>query len=431
VLDAIVVGAGAAGLAAARSLAERGCSVLVLEARDRIGGRVYTRPEPRCSAPIELGAEFIHGTPRETFDLLREARADAIGEAGTDWELRDGKLQQGEGSFESVDQIVSKVDVKAQDRTVDAFLREFENDARLHDASKWMRRYVEGFDAADPAVASVIAIAQEWSGGASLHSSQFRPSCGYAPLVDVLASPLCTKDARIALQTLVGEIRWEPGRVRVRAHRYGNATEYEASCLVVTVPVGVLQHKSIRFTPNLPEDKCDAIASIVMGPVVKVALRFSRAFWTEIENGRFGDAAFFAADATAFPVFWTPYPQVSPLLIAWAGGPRAVRFRHDDADTIVTRALADLARIFDLPHIEIANCVEGAYVHDWQRDPLAFGAYSYVRVGGSGAREALARPIDDTLYFAGEATATGGEAGTVAGALMSGYAAANTILVKS
>ena len=426
--DAIVVGAGAAGLAAARTLAQNGRSVLVLEARDRIGGRIYMLGAGRCNAPIELGAELIHGTPRETFDLLREADAGAIGRAGTYWERAENGLHLGEAPFESVSDLIDKVDPSAPDESVESFLLRFKGDARFRDAEQWTRTLVEGFDAADPADASIRAIAEEWNGDASIRSSQFRPSCGYGPLVDVLASGLEAHDARIALQTLVDEIRWERGRVRVRAHRYGEAIEHEASRIIVTVPAGVLQRDAISFTPKLPPDKAEAISSIPMGPVVKVVLRFSTAFWAGMKNGSLADAAFFLARTTAFPAFWTTYPIVSPLIAAWAGGPRATQFRNEDENAIVMRALADLAYVFEMPKSEIAARLEAAYFHDWQRDPFAAGAYSYVRVGGSGARERLAEPVDDTLFFAGEATAAAGEAGTVAGALRSGYAAAAAIL---
>lgn len=427
-LDAIVIGAGAAGLAAARRLAEGGHSVVVLDARDRLGGRIHTQFDAQCTAPIELGAEFIHGSPRETFALLGEARSAAIGESGSSWERGERGLERSDERFDSVKTIIDKVPRDGPDRSVEDFLRTFENDERFEDAAQWTRMLVEGFDAADPADASIQAIADEWSGGASLQHAQFRPACGYAHLLDVIAAQLASRSVPIALQCVVEEIRWNRASVAVRARRFGETVEYEAKRTIVTVPIGVLQRGSLTFSPALPEEKRRAIDAMAMGPVVKVAMRFSQAFWTEMENGRFADAGFFFGEKTVFPTFWTTYPIVSSLLIAWAGGPRSTNFRSSSHDEIVKRAITDIAYIFGVAYGEIEQRLEAAYAHDWQRDPFAFGAYSYVRVNGAGARETLAQPLERALYFAGEATASAGEAGTVAGALASGYTAADLIL---
>lgn len=423
--DVIVIGAGAAGLAAARTLAQARKSVTVLEARDRIGGRVHTLSDDRCAAPIELGAEFIHGTATETFDLLREAHAAVIGEGGSSWERTDRGLQSSHEPFESVHEIIDAVDPNAPDESVESFLRRFANDKRLRAGVRWTRRLVEGFDAADPADASIQAIAEEWKGSASLQSAQFRPSSGYAPLIHALASTLSSATAHITLETIVESIEWQRGHVRVRARRFGEPIEHEASKLIITAPVSLLQRDWIVFTPPLPPETQSAIESIAMGPVIKLVLRFADPFWTELMDGRMTDAGFFFGGSTAFPTFWTTYPIISPLLIAWAAGPRAMQFANADENHIVRQAINDLAHIFELPAHDISTRIESVYLHDWQRDPYALGAYSYVKVGGFGARKILSKPIEDTLYFAGEATASHGEAGTVAGALISGYSAAN------
>jgi monoamine oxidase len=193
----------------------------------------------------------------------------------------------------------------------------------------------------------------------------------------------------------------------------------------------VLQRESVVFAPALADDKRNAIAAIAMGPVVKLGLRFAAPFWAELENGKYADAGFFFGMKTGFPTFWTTYPTVSPLIVAWAGGPRSQPFQNSDHNTIVRQAIDELAFVFGLEYRDVENRLEAAYVHDWQRDPFAFGAYSYVRVGGGDARKVLAQPVERTLYFAGEATAQGGESGTVAGALESGYAAANAVLNPS
>jgi monoamine oxidase len=233
------------------------------------------------------------------------------------------------------------------------------------------------------------------------------------------------------LQSIVEEIAWEPGRVVIRSRRYGEVAQYEARKAIVTLPVGVLRSGAVRFTPKLPQEKQDAISRIAMGPVLKVALRFGEPFWAQLRGGALQDAAFFFAGTEPFPTYWTTYPAVSPLIMAWAGGPKAAHLSGCSEEQVIARALAGFAHALDLDVEDVRARLESAYVHDWQRDPYARGAYSYVLVGGLGARAALAAPVDKTLYFAGEATAPQEEAGTVAGALMSGITAAARAVPRS
>jgi monoamine oxidase len=163
--------------------------------------------------------------------------------------------------------------------------------------------------------------------------------------------------------------------------------------------------------------------------VLKVLLQFREAFWDELSGGRYRDVAFFHPREAPFPTFWTALPLRVPLLVAWAAGPKADRLAHAAKTEIVEHALASLAELFgNRPMID--KLLDSAWLHDWQRDPYARGAYSYVTVGGDDAREQLAEPLRDTLFFAGEAADTEGEAGTVAGALQSGRRAARELLAS-
>ena len=157
-------------------------------------------------------------------------------------------------------------------------------------------------------------------------------------------------------------------------------------------------------------------SSLASGPVIRVAMAFRSAFWEKDHPG----VAFFHSPRAPFPTFWTPLPARVPLLIAWAGGPKAERLAGKD---VFALALKSLRTIF--PSCEDPDQV---LVHDWQADPFARGAYSYVRVNGADARRRLAAPLQDTLYFAGEATNLEGEAGTVSGALQTGQRAAREAL---
>jgi monoamine oxidase len=171
----------------------------------------------------------------------------------------------------------------------------------------------------------------------------------------------------------------------------------------------------VRFTPELHKPSIEKLAS---GPVIRVAMRFKEAFWEE----RCPGVAFFHSPAAPFPTFWTPLPLHVPLLTAWAGGPKAARLSGLPEKELIEKALASIRSVFRrVPR------VEAALAQDWQADPHARGGYSYVLVGGQGAREELRRSIDKTLFFAGEATDSE-EAGTVAGALRSGLRAAREVL---
>jgi monoamine oxidase len=166
------------------------------------------------------------------------------------------------------------------------------------------------------------------------------------------------------------------------------------------------------------KEKGDALAKLESGPVIRVALAFRQAFWEKQHPG----VAFFHSPEAAFPTFWTPLPMHAPLLTCWAGGPKAGKLTGKRPEVLLRHALASVRSV-----LKGAEEPRAFLVHDWQADPYARGGYSYVRVGGTGAREELAAPLADTLYFAGEATDVE-QSGTVGGALASGIRAAREIL---
>jgi monoamine oxidase len=430
--DVIVIGAGAAGLSAADELARAGRSALLLEARDRIGGRIWSQHEPALPVSVELGAEFIHGNADATFLLLRKAGTAAVDAGGDHWTLRDGALSPSEDLFSKIQQAMRRTHaLKAKDMSLDEFLeRHLRNDLSA-EACAYARMLAQGFDAADTRRASARALAEEWTGGGSVSAPQFRPLHGYGSLLARLASELRGSSVDVQLNTVVRSVRWSRRAVDVQGSFLGTPYRIRSNAAIVTLPIGVLQipvreDGGVRFTPALTA-KRDALKHLAPGPVLKVLLQFRKAFWENLSGGRYRDVAFFHPRAAAFPTFWTALPLRVPLLVAWAAGPKADRLARANKAEIVERALASLAELFgQRPTIDAL--LEGAWVHDWQCDPYARGAYSYVRVGGDKAREQLAEPLRGTLFFAGEACDTEGEAGTVAGALQSGRRAAREVL---
>ena len=398
--DVLVIGAGAAGLAAADELSRHGRSVLVVEARDRVGGRCLTCRLPGVPVPVELGAEFIHGRPEATFALLRRAGIAAIDSTRTQLVAFDGRLQAVNIFREA--QRVARKELPGRDVSFRAFLAR-ERLPRLARALATMM--VQGFDAADPRQASAKEILEEWRGG-GIGTSQPRPQGGYAPLVEFLA-----RNIPIQLQTVVRRIRWSRGSVRVEGDFRGSPWRAAAPRAIIAVPIGVLSSLHIK-------EKKAALARLASGPVIRVAMAFREAFWEKAHPG----VAFFHSPDAPFPTFWTPLPMHAPLLTAWAGGPKAAKLTGSPEHRLLAKALESVRSVFGKVEEPAAFLV-----HDWQADPFARGGYSYVKVGGTGAREELAAPLEDTLYFAGEATDVE-QSGTVGGALASGLRAAREVL---
>jgi monoamine oxidase len=220
----------------------------------------------------------------------------------------------------------------------------------------------------------------------------------------------------IHLNTPVREIEWAPGQVRVNG--------FEASHAVITLPLGVLQSNKIRFRPEI-KTKTNALESLAMGSVVKVILHFDVRFWEDLG---LTNLAFLHAHSESIPTWWTTQPVVAPILTGWAGGPPGEALAFKKESEVLKTALDSLARILNMRRNSLQRHLRASFVADWQTDPFSLGAYSYVPVGGFPAARKLAEPLEETLFFAGEATNTEGHSGTVHGAIATGYRAAAEIL---
>jgi len=410
--DVVVLGAGAAGLAAALELARAGRSVLVLEGRERVGGRIWTREMPALGAPVELGAEFIHGEAGVTRALLARAGIGAVESVREQRTLERGRLRP-VNAFALARRAVEGASL-GDDVSFERFLAARRLDERKR---RFARMMVQGFDAADPRRVSARSILDEWGEAGSLGASQPRPRGGYGALSGWLAHQVLRQGAHLQLQAVVQAVHWRRGRVSLHGRFLGAPFVARTRRVVVTLPLGVLREQGVRFVPALREKEAP-LAGLASGPVIRVAMRFPRPFWERRAPG----AAFFHVPEGPFPTFWTPLPMRAPLLTAWAGGPKAARLAGRSPHALLDAALTSVRAVF-----RDAGDPAAVYVQDWQSDRFSRGGYSYVLVGGGGAREALAEPLRDTLYFAGEATDLD-EAGTVAGALRSGFRAAREIL---
>ena len=439
--DVIIIGAGASGLSAARQLSASGLRVTVLEARDRIGGRIHTVREIGSQVPIELGAEFVHGTPAESWDLLRAGKLATYEVTDNHWFLRDGKLSQDAKFWEETESIFSRIDqITEPDVSFAEYLRRYCTD--LPDRARDMAlAFVEGFDAADPKRAGVRALAEEQkASGETEGDRSFRLINGYDRLIESLAAGLHPTHCDLRLNTVVTTIRWKAGSVQVTALNGGTERTLQTKRVLITVPIGVLKAAdsevgAIRFTPDLLE-KRQALDRLEMGSILKIILHFRDAFW---ETEKFAtlppdqtlrDACFLHARGPLFFTWWTLLPVRANVLVGWSGGPSAEKLSRLGEGEIVQEALTSLSQFLGVDAKTLSTRLERATVANWQADPCSRGAYSYTGVGGSEAHAALARAVEGTLFFAGEAT-NAGQSGTVAGAIASGYRAAREMLGRA
>lgn len=433
--DVVVIGAGAAGLAAAARLAEAGRSVLVLEARDRVGGRIDTRHEPGLNAPVELGAEFVHGRAPLIHKWANRGGRSVIETSDEHWRPVNGRLHRYDGLFEDVQHAFRRNKERASyDVSFAEFLDVTLKDELSTHARAAARSMAEGFDAADTTRASSLPIVEEWTNESFIDAPQGRIDGGYSTLLGEIMRAMPASLCKVQLQTVVHKVTWEHGSVEIEGKFLGRPFVVIAPRVIVAVPLGVLQAGAgevghIAFEPAL-STKQQALRTLQSGPVIKLMLRFRSAFWEQFDDGRSRDASFFHAENQPFQVFWTQVPTRAPLLVAWLGGPRvATADPQGDVTHLAKQAVQSLDSLFG-KQWGVGDELEAVYCHDWQRDPFARGAYSYVGVGGRTAREELAAPLDGTLFFAGEATDTEGEAATVTGALQSGERAANEVIAS-
>jgi monoamine oxidase len=261
----------------------------VLEARDRVGGRCWTRRMAGLDIPVELGAEFIHGDAEVTFSFLKKAGLRAVNSVREQRYPVNGRLAR-VNAFKEAQRSVNRASLE-EDMPFERFLAERRLPAKTKTFARMM---VQGFDAADPRRVSTKSIFEEW-GGASLGASQPRPEGGYGALMDWLASSIVKRGVELRLGAAVQRVGYRRGRVSVGGLFFGKRFIVRAPRVIVTVPLGVLR--------GFPEKRA-ALSKLATGPVIRVAMRFADAFWEKRTPG----VAFFHSPQAPFPTFWTPCP---------------------------------------------------------------------------------------------------------------------------
>jgi len=443
--DVMVIGAGVAGLSAAAALGQAGLAVTVLEARERVGGRIFTVRDPKCDVPVELGAEFIHGRPPEILNLLKSRQVYIQEMEGDNWCSLDGHLSACD-FFSDVNQILKKMDDRKPDESFLDFLDGCcpqSANRRQRRAREWAIRYVSGFNAADPALVGVHWLVKGMRAEEKIEGDRaFRAQDGYASLIDIFRRQLDDSGIPVHTNAVVERVQWHPGHAALTVWGPSGASTVSARRVLITVPLGVLQARSdekgaICFQPDLPEAKKDAIRNVIMGKVIRVTLRFRERFWKDIPHtasskGKasktMAKMSFLFSPNDWFPTWWSFLPSESPFLVGWAPFHSAERLSGRSEPFVVEQSIRTLNRVSGVTLQKLNALLENAYFHDWQNDPFSRGAYSYGKVGAKEAQEALASPVENTLFFAGEATDVGGHNGTVHGAIASGRRAATEIV---
>jgi monoamine oxidase len=440
-LDVAIIGAGMAGLAAARDLGRAGLSVCILEARDRIGGRVFTQRDPKCDSPIELGAEFIHGKPGEILNPLQTAGATLHEVDGDNWCAVPGRLTAC-NFFSDVDSILRAMDDSLPDESFLAFLERSYGNPRtkkLQRAKQQAIGYVSGFNAADPAKVGVHWLVEEMRAEEKIQGDHaFRSQNGYADLLSIFRQQIADRGVEVRTATVVQSVNWRRGHARATFQCSQGSSTLDASRVLVTLPLSLLkapigQLGAIQFIPALPQQKIAALDHLEMGKAIRLVLRFRERFWDRIKPSararrNLASLAFLFSRDEWFPTWWTTMPKKAPIITGWAPFRSAERLSGQSESFVVERSLETLSNLLGPGAQELQSLLEAAYFHDWQQDPFSMGAYSYGRVGADGAQHAMAAPLNNTLFFAGEATDTSGHNGTVHGAIASGHRAAAQIL---
>jgi len=440
--DVLVIGAGVAGLAAASVLSIAGLSVRVLEARERAGGRIYTLRDSLTRLPIELGAEFIHGKPKEIWELEGVAGLNIYDVPDEHWLLYNRVLRKYEDFWPKLEQVINLMDSQTEhDESFQDFIAKHCQGDEWSEVLSLAVSYIENFHAAKIDRISIRGLSKvERAANTIEGNNSFRIWNGYDRLVYWLQRELKARKADLYFNTVVTDVKWEHKKVEVLARsKTGSQLEpFTANQVIVTLPLGVLKAPAnavgaVRFIPELT-DKQEAINNLEMGQVLKVILRFRERFWEdrqlEISKGgeSLSEISFIHSQDEGFPTWWTVLPFRAPLLVGWAGGPTAERLLLQEEKSIVEAALNSLARLFRVDRYRLENMLEAWYTHNWQADPFTRGGYSYIPVNGLGYQETLSKPVEETIFFAGEATHTEGHIGTTHGAISSGRRAANEIL---
>ena len=403
----IIIGGGIAGLCAANELLRNDCTVTVLEAKNRFGGRIHTIREG--GLPIELGAEFIHGKSKPLLKAIRAAGLSMHEVPDSNQLFEKGKLKRIQ-IWDIVGDVMNRIKPQGKDCSFKEFIERQKLDERTR---RLVSAFVEGFDAARTERVSAHALLKaEHSAEQMEGDKQARVNEGYSALVEFFENQIRARGGTLvknaparrgALENRRGGNHGAPGWRRGNVSRRSRAHH--------AADWRVENEREVLIEPALPK-KQKAADELQFGNVIKITLVFRKQWWPK-EN--FG---FIQAPDEAIPTWWSD-PR-GPVLTGWAGGPRASLLPAQSPAQLEALALTILQKIFGVTSLR--KQLVASHSYNWADDPHIRGAYSYIPVNGLDSPKALAAPVKGTLFFAGEATVKDAQTGTVFGALESGFA---------
>src|SRR5436190_4829227 len=333
----IIVGAGIAGLIAAKKLA-KSYNITLLEADNRLGGRIYSWKGENFTQTVEAGSVFIHGKLKHTLGLLRKAGIKYISIEGKMRRKEKGEWKQQHDILEGWNDLFHRMKKIKNDMTLLDFLDKYYKDDKWIDMRRNVIGFAEGFDVADIKKVGVKSLYKEWSHEEDIN---FRTIGGYQLLIDFLKAECEKKGCSIITNEIVKQIDWETAIVTVYT---ATGNKYEGEKVIVTVAVSILQRSlskaSINFTPPL-DDYIAASKQIGFGSVIRIVLEFKEAIWEK-------NTGFILTDEM-IPTWWTQLPDSVPLLTGWVGGTRAEIISEETDDEILHKALVSLSNIFEMP----------------------------------------------------------------------------------
>jgi monoamine oxidase len=420
-LPIIVLGAGSAGLIASRELLRQNKKIILLEASERAGGRIHSIKGNDYL--LESGAEFVHGKLPLTISLLQEYRIQFSKVSGMMARVEKGSVKKTNEFVKDWDKLLDAMKKLKTDIPLAQFLSENFGETKYKQLRDTASRFAEGFDLADINTVSTQGLYQEWTSDED--EEQYRVHGGYVKLVDAILNDCIKKGCDINFSAVVKKIEWKKDNIKVHT---GNGKEFNGSKIIVTVPLGILQsgadhHAGLLFSPSIPQMKF--IHAIGFGTVIKIILECKKTFWEE----KIKNLGFIFSDETV-PTWWTQLPDQDSTITGWLGGIKAKSLESKSNDEISGIAYESLANIFG-EHIEsIRSFVKKIHVFNWSKHPYALGAYSFPTVETKEARKIFNAPVENTIYFAGEAYYEDPFGGTVEAALKSGFETAHKIIKK-
>ncbi len=413
IYDAIIIGAGAAGLVAASDLSKQDKKLLVLEGRNRIGGRIHSFSSH--GLVCEAGAEFIHGELPLTMELLKAAGIDYHPSGGKMCMSEKGKWNAQIGFESGWSELMAKMGRLKEDIALSTFLDLHFKDPKYKTLRRSVIGFAKGFDLVDISKASTIALYKEWE---NEDHEQFRIAKGYGSIIDYLEKFVKSRGNEILTNQCVKAVHWSDLDIRVDT---GTGESYFAKNLLVTVPVSLFQDQkanaAIHFDPPITK-QIKAYQKIGFGSLIKLLLFFEEPFWEKIQK----NMGFVFSDQL-IPTWWTQAPQKNGLFTGWwATTGDALQKTNAQIQAI---GLESLANIFNMQEDILKSKLLSASIFDWEHDMYSLGAYSYAMPGSLEAITELKKPLANRLFFGGEAIYLGGSPGTVEAALASGRESAS------